>query len=510
MCLAYWFVQPENANVKNLNIKNATAGTSLTGVMNPPTVQLVASPSDQYYGSILFLNFQSGSYNYYDFSSGTPTLVQLPVNGWAIPIQVGFGSQQVAGVPADVQEADESTLPGADTTPGQDSGVKGMLGSLIESYLEVLRGPGSHNIIGYALTASTSLPPGAQPPTLMPTSSRLQAMYYQPLGADSATPGASARNAFLVREMTGNQAMPTTDLTWTGNCFEGSLNGTLLMAGGPFWDGYLLPQLAPYIPAMLSAMNSILTWTLNPTADTAAAAVETSAWILDKNPMPAADTLAFTSNATGGQFKWTGGSDSSTAGGSLVTGNTALTISTSSTLETDVVWSPGSSTIVLSTTASITYKIVSEVRYWRPYTGWTTEPAGTYNDAIALSWTTTLELASVSDAGKLAVSLTQGTPTCTLNITAADPSWGTSGMLEWLDPSFDAGAKTPALAQATVNERVADIDLTSQIAQDLASQQHGFVFPSSGVFDMKSPVFTSAGDLLVGLTYRLGVPAANE
>ncbi|KAK0709909.1 hypothetical protein B0T26DRAFT_874879 [Lasiosphaeria miniovina] len=243
MCLAYQFVQPENANVKNLNIKNATAGISLTGVMNPQAMQL------------------SGSFNYYDFSSGTPTLVQLPANGWAIPIQVGFGSQQLASVPADVQKAvdgpgqysitqliiefttaglapaawDESTLPGIDTTLGQDAGVKGMLGSLIESYLEVLRGPG----------------------------------------------------------------------------------------------------------------------------------------------------------------------------------NTTLAISTSSTLETDVVWTPGSSTIVLSTVASITYKIVSSVRYWGPYTGWATEPAGTYNDAIALSWTTTLELASVSDTGKLAVNLAQVTPICT-------------------------------------------------------------------------------------------------
>lgn len=34
------------------------------------------------------------------------------------------------------------------------------------------------------------------------------------------------------------------------------------------------------------------------------------------------------------------------------------------------------------------------------------------------------------------------------------------------------------------------------------NQQNKFVFPGSGTFDIKDPLFSDKGDLMLGLTYR--------
>ena len=46
-------------------------------------------------------------------------------------------------------------------------------------------------------------------------------------------------------------------------------------------------------------------------------------------------------------------------------------------------------------------------------------------------------------------------------------------------------------------------DFTSSINQGLNGQKK-FIFPGSGTFDISDPIFSDAGDLLLGLVYREG------
>ncbi|KAK3367703.1 hypothetical protein B0H63DRAFT_535752 [Podospora didyma] len=526
MCLQYRFTQPENANVSHFNVQDTVAGSSLVGVMNPPTVQLMTTPDNSYFGATLYLNFQSGSFTYYDFSSGQPKPVNISVAGWAIPIEVRFDPQELSEVPPEVAQTVEnpgsytitqiiidftsatlatsvwsqSTITGINTSPGQDADAKGMLGTLMASYIQLLQGPGTHNIIGYALTAGNSppsSPTAAEPsPTLIPTSSHLQIMYYQPEGTpNTVNPGVSGNNAFLIKEMTGKDTVPTTEMmTWTGNWFEGDLNGTLLMAHANVWTGYLLPQMAPYLPAMMTTMNAVLTWTLNPSAGTSAAGATDVSWILDSGSKPAASSLSFSPTATGGSFVWSGGNYTiATSGFGIDTG-----ITTKSAIKTDVAWSAGSNAITIHTKATITYTQTDSettVSDGIPYTS-----TQTYTDKISVKWTTTVQLASVTQTGQLTVSVDQGTPTCKIEIS--------SGWFPLFCGSESMTTETSVqeLAQSTVTTNLKSVDLISAMVAGLNGQKTGFIFPGGGVFDMKDPQFSNNGDMLIGLSYRLGAP----
>lgn len=121
--------------------------------------------------------------------------------------------------------------------PGADAKEKSVVKSLIESYLEVLKGDGGHNILGYALIIKPGVDPKASFP---PTKTRLQTMDYRPVPDDGLSPAnQKGRNAFLITEMTGSDAFPRDDLVWQGNWFYGSIQGTLAMNKAIFWDKYI-------------------------------------------------------------------------------------------------------------------------------------------------------------------------------------------------------------------------------------------------------------------------------
>jgi len=56
----------------------------------------------------------------------------------------------------------------------------------------------------------------------------------------------------------------------------------------------------------------------------------------------------------------------------------------------------------------------------------------------------------------------------------------------------------------TMESSIRGIAATSSELEAALSGQKRFVFPGGGTFDMKSPVFSKNGDLLIGLSYRKG------
>ncbi|ETS85624.1 hypothetical protein PFICI_03649 [Pestalotiopsis fici W106-1] len=60
------------------------------------------------------------------------------------------------------------------------------------------------------------------------------------------------------------------------------------------------------------------------------------------------------------------------------------------------------------------------------------------------------------------------------------------------------------LLKNTIVDKMTDTSTFEKTLQDGLNGQKRFVSPSGGTFDMKDPIFTVAGDLMLGLTYREG------
>jgi hypothetical protein len=58
-----------------------------------------------------------------------------------------------------------------------------------------------------------------------------------------------------------------------------------------------------------------------------------------------------------------------------------------------------------------------------------------------------------------------------------------------------------------MKQGLSDVATTASDIGSALSSQKRFVFPGAGTFDMNSPIFNKNGDLLIGLSYRLGESA---
>ncbi|MCJ1293206.1 hypothetical protein MMC34_004759 [Xylographa carneopallida] len=75
------------------------------------------------------------------------------------------------------------------------------------------------------------------------------------------------------------------------------------------------------------------------------------------------------------------------------------------------------------------------------------------------------------------------------------------------ETEFIAEAKA-LFAKEQAKELISGFTKVATTVTDVLNVQKNFIFPGGGTFDMKSPVFNKAGDLMIGLTYKKGNSAS--
>ncbi|KAF5654071.1 hypothetical protein F25303_1752 [Fusarium sp. NRRL 25303] len=508
----------------------------LKGKLSSPSVHLIDKENaDQ---AIFYLNFESGTYYYFEqprntpqydedgfpLPVGQPTRVKVDVSEWSLAFFVDFSFKRMATVPDKIRNAIE--LPGSYSvnqllidfgtpeilniawdhcsTPGVPEAQKATCRAEIRMFLgthleSVLLKENDHNILGY--TVKIDAPPDGETvekrlkgvfekaPHFPPTSVRLQTINYRPDGREVQAGGEkSDHNAFLFTEMTQFRKMPNQDLQWSGDWFYGGIGGTLAMSRQIFLDQYLAEKLQPAIAGPWKMANHIG----NTCTEFSDRILKfqfrgDDEWILKRSR----DTSLNMRRGAGVQLTYHDVDENSAQWGDdkeaelscvvepqVGTGKIIITTDLKTDTQRTVKSNVGSSDLQL---------------------------------VCKIQWSTTIDLRAIETDAKLLVGVESKKPIVNVDIVKdtarVDGTGETAEQWEkWIQEAAADRKKRPLKKRIETHIEMFQ-HWSGNIAHNLEealNQQGRFIFPGGGTFDMKDPIFSKEGDLLIGLTFREG------
>ncbi|KAF9775979.1 hypothetical protein IL306_005887 [Fusarium sp. DS 682] len=126
-----------------------------------------------------------------------------------------------------------------------------------------------------------------------------------------------------------------------------------------------------------------------------------------------------------------------------------------------------------------------------------------------IGWTATITLQAIENGGDLDVKVTTDEPKVessfdgdSLSVLDKIPLLKNFGKA--LQDKLEAARnEVPALVKDHISKFMAAQNTAKQLS-DALNGQGRFIFPGGGTFDMKDPIFSNNGDVLIGLSYRQG------
>ncbi|KAJ1547480.1 hypothetical protein HK096_002709 [Nowakowskiella sp. JEL0078] len=494
MSLKHLFLN--NPNIyQNLKIDVTDEGT-MTAVMNPPTVELIVENEE--HKVYFFLNFKSGTFEYWNGHGPNSTKDSLSMDGWVFAFKVNLLLSELDKIPdsvnsridknlvdnpdsysvsqllldfqtADLAEYDQEKSKLIGLTPGLEVKQKTYLLMYLTDYIESLK-TGSHGILGYAITVKKPELANLTASSFPPTSLKFQ-IYPYLSGGDANAPKipGSGYNMLLFLQMTGGRKIPADILNWSGNWIAPSPPSNLMMAGTMaickqnFWDGLLLPVLEDINKLTVQGANAIFidAMSLNPS-----------------DPDLQLHDFSWKSSNKGSlTFDYTKSKEKKYFGGSEKAENS---------IDNQILWTAGSPVIKISGNANI--KISTEE-----------DPTSSFGSVLFesktanIDWNFTLTLSSVNDGS--------------LTVNASEPQVTASSSHELAPTNLFGITFSSGFDKATIElqnnlESKIDIDNITKTIKNTLNGQNKFVFPGGGTFSMKNPLFNDESDLLVELTYN--------
>ncbi|OAP62183.1 hypothetical protein AYL99_04386 [Fonsecaea erecta] len=514
---------------------------TLKGKILPPTIELIdADKADQ---ALYTIEFTPGA--------KYTGLVQDPndrrhlmpksfsAEGWKLVFFVNFSMQKAAQLPEDIQKIvmktnaysvdqlvvvfgtanlltfnwDKSKFPSLASDKEALLDAKTVMSQFIEKWLLSLASadPGqSHNVLGYTL--KVDVPGDASrgqllekigdpkvPPSFTPAAVQFQTIANKP---DAASPGdpADPYNAFLFTEMCYTESpeevargkivpprFPSNDLAWSGNWFYDSIGGTMAMSSEIFQKEFIGKLVEPLHVAATRFAEPLArrqTWD----ADDRVAQMKPKrdflpAWTTPKGWEKTAENHWLYKSllqATHSNVRWF-------EGGKADLYNVAINVDSVMT------------TVIAAIPATGKFEIRQVIQ---TVTKWTHE-SYVFDATSTFHWKYIVQLDAVSSNAELTahVEYEKGAQDLTSTITDKGKVIHGVGSDEPDDEKTKWDRYQDLLKSTIVNKMTDTSSFTSKI-QDGLNGQKRFVFPGGGTFDMKDPIFTNAGDLMLGLVYR--------
>ncbi|KAF4497938.1 hypothetical protein FAGAP_5885 [Fusarium agapanthi] len=539
-----------NEKLKEFKAMFPTYG--LKGTLSSPSVHLIdRENADQ---AIFYLNFESGTYYYFEQHSNTPqydedgfplpvgqpTRVKVDVTDWSLAFFVDFSFKRMATIPDKIRNTIQ--LPGSYSvnqllidfgtpeilniawdhcnTPGvpeaQKATCRAQIRMFLSTHLEsVLLKENGHNILGY--TVKIDAPSDGKTieqrlkevsknaPHFPPTSVRLQTINYRPDGKEAQAGGEkSDHNAFLFTEMTQFRKMPSQDLQWSGDWFYNGIGGTLAMSRGIFIDQYLAEKLQPAIAYPWKMANAV-GYSCTGFSDKALRLgfKSDTDWIL-KRPRDANLTMK---RGAGVQMtyhevdensaKWEDDNDPKV----------------NNLVAKEHYWYNKAelSCLIEPQVATGKVTITTELKTDTQRTIKTQVGSLDLHFVCKIQWHTTVDLKAIETDARLLVRVESKKPSVDVDIvkdTAEVDGTGEEAeqWKKWIQRVAENRKERPL--KEGVEVLIEEYErLLGNMGHDLdesLNQQGRFIFPGGGTFDMKDPIFSREGDLLIGLIFREG------
>ncbi|KAF4954224.1 hypothetical protein FGADI_5437 [Fusarium gaditjirri] len=524
----------------NFNATIKATRESLKGTLKPPRIELIdVEGADQ---ALYCLEFASDKDNYGepdkyvapkfiqwvaddngDDEDAPPSFskVEKPAGGWKIAFFVDFTLKKMAQVPKRIRDqiltpgsysvdqllvdfgtaeiislAPERTVVTGFSTPKEADMAKGSISVLVSKWLTALKGinnSGSHNILGYAVKADNASAIPKSAPSFPPTSLRLQTINYRPNGDVSKSATDHDHNAFLFTEMTEFRDMPTADLQWSGDWFYESIGGTMVISRRVFWEKFMLEKLKVTNQALFLAAKKVVR--------------NMATHILaDKIAFPDVSSDWTTSSGTKATFSWISGPQNFPWEEDVSGSNNLYDFSWEASVQNQVeaqVGGPG-----ISVNSSLSAKGHLSIHSY----GYPKALFHIVLDAdVCGSSPTDIQIRQVDNGGKLQVTVWTPHTSTTCN-TISDlqglfERWSNRSETILKNSKKEYWDRTLAKVISEASETTRDLQ---QPLEEALNGQGAFIFPGGGTFEMKSPMFNNAGDLMIGLVFNSGNAVGDE
>lgn len=388
---------------------------------------------------------------------------------------------------------------GLETDPEALLELKNDIGLFINQWLTQLRNAGagqSHNILGYTVKVDVKDDPSQdqlkkkignmESLSSPPTSVQFQKIANK-LDEKSVGKPADPYNAFLFTEMTKRRALPQQDLQWSGNWFYGTIGATMNISSSIF--------LREFVGTLVEPLHKTCTSFAEPLA-------KRQTWDADVRIARVRQETEFLSEWTHGNWLPT-------------SANQWQLDSTAQKSHNDIPW------VDMGKNFVVQVNVDAKMTSWltpHPATGkfdiqqrimivtkWMNHSIQyTFDATSTFHWKYTVTLATIStgtSTSSIVYSIDK--PNLTSMITEKGILIRGIGSNQTEQESVK-WKNYEELLKGTIKDRMTNsTDFTNKINEGLNGQTR-FIFPGNGTFDMSDPVFSQAGDLLLGLVYRSG------
>ncbi|QIX02071.1 hypothetical protein AMS68_007588 [Peltaster fructicola] len=515
--LQYYYDINSEALKFDVKVKGAIRA-QLQGEILAPTVELIDEDNND--KALYCLTFDRGS-KYITFVQEDPeddnsryVPQSQDASGWKLAFEVNFGLSKLTSVPENIRE--QINKPGdysvsqlivifgtADTLTfnwerstiklkGNDAiaDARTAFKLFVDRWLTATKmrdEPAKHNVLGYAVTTPDPTAIELAAPSFPPTSVRLQTINHRPNGDASQGSTGSDFNAFLFTEMCGNREMITSDLPWSGDFFYESIGGTLLMSKSIFFDDYISKALAPINIMGKRAANEMA---LRLIGD------RLGPWAISDNESDA-DNNEFQVDGKNLRHSWDRRRSHPWQESRILT----MTAHFHTEVSTHV-WMLNSNSFIfrrwLKFESTIEGNVVDPI--FQKYS------AGTLRLSMTATCTadSIFTMSSVEATGKLDIDVENKAPVIDAQVQPnhdgpVPSALSAVGLGDLLNiGADDVKSKIRGALESTARDSAE----VGNSLQEAVNNQGKFVFPGGGTFDMKDPLFTNDGDLIMGLVYR--------
>ena len=510
--------------------------SSITAEVLAPTVELF--DIDGADSALYIVHLGEGTYSTATKVDKKLQLADMPTNGWELAFDIDFAFKPVKIIPEHIKR--QVPLPGGysvqqliinfgdvtrivqlnikrskyqipDSLQGRvkPASIEAGLELFLKTYLiDKLQHEQGHNILGFAVKADQV--PNDRTPKFTPTDSKVQIIGHRSDGRAESFRQDNPYNAFCFTEMTDKRPMPSNEIKYSGNWFYESIGGTLTMSRSLFWDGFMVDKIkdAHVKAVQLSAfiLQSI-----------ASDNFKGKSWCLDDSvPTRAAMCGAYKGSASWGNLAYTTTYKSSelkhwNKDASQFVNFWSCPRGTVHTLAKPIIHK---GEIAIQQDVELSWEEGAELSRWfllNPVTAVASKAFDAMiRGSLKLTLTTTISFSAVPSTGDLQVD----SKTATTRKDYKDLEIRIGGLGKWcpeelhklLNKWVEMTDQNYKSAKQSFENEVKSFDrLFSQVGtalRDDLNNQNKFVFPGNGTFDMKDPIFSDNGDLMVGLTYR--------
>ncbi|KAL8788291.1 MAG: hypothetical protein Q9195_007388 [Heterodermia aff. obscurata] len=523
-----------------LDTFEAETGTfSITAQILAPTIDLVDKDNSK--GALYVIHFGKGFYTTAIEVGKKYERIQIPTDGWElafdvdidfkpvlkspdhisrkVPFSGGYSVQQLMInfkdttriFPLDAKRF-KFSIPDSSKDLVKSTTIEAGLEHFLRHYLkDKLQKKDSHNIIGYAVQIDHA--PHDREPQFLPTDSKVQIVGHRSEGKAESSCKDSPKNAFCFTQMTRKRVMPSTEVRFSGNWFKKSVGGKLAISRALFWDSFMVDKIKD---AHVKAVEQSCT-ILDIVTDYD---FPGKAWWLDSSkPSRAAMCGPYKGSASWGDLAYSTSYKSSEFKHRMKEDPALcnLCFSPRSTVHTVAKPSARKGEIAIQQDIETGWELSCEPSedFFRAFP---VIAAGklacslSFGATLKLMITTTFSLEAVPSTGKLQV----GTNSEITRMDYRSPQTR-HGILAGFFPADDdlnkfINKQTNKMSSNHEYEKqwfrdqfkILDstfMKIASELQNDL-NKLNQFIFPGSGTFDLKDPIFSDKGDLMLGLSYR--------